>query len=168
MAGEGWRGGLCRVNVRKRREERKQLGERGRRPRSCSFFSRVFLRLTSTFHLPGTFKRTCACVGTSEAGIKSDCQMYLPLAFFWSLPICLSICPSPSACVWGRNPKPAFHVQDTLLFSPDFGLKGLQLKHFLVLRLRKEHIPYYSFPSLSRDWNNCVTLVRFQLHLVTI
>lgn len=94
VAGEGWR-----VKVRKWREERKQLGERGRRPPSCSFFSRVFLRLTSTFHLPGTFKHTCACVETSEAGIKSDCQMYLLLAFFG---VCPSVCPSV------RLPQPAF------------------------------------------------------------
>lgn len=103
----------CKVKVSKKSEERQALGERGICPRSCGSFSRVFLRLTSTFRLPGIFNCTCACGETWEDGVKSDCQMYSLLAFldfahlFVRLSVCLSL----------RHPRPAFHVQDNLLFS---------------------------------------------------
>lgn len=142
---DGWRGGLCKVKVRKRSKERKQLRERGRRPRPCSFFSRVFLRLTSTFHLPGTFKRTCACVETSEGGIKSDCQMYLLLAFLefahlfvhLSVSLSLRLRTAPQTCVSCAGYS---LIQQS---SPDFGLKDLQFEHFLASRNRKGTLPLF-------------------------
>lgn len=80
--------------------------ERERHARVAST-SQVFLRHTSTFHLPGTFKCTCACVETSEGGIKSDCQMYLPLAFLefahlfvhLSVSLSLHLRTAPQTCV---------------------------------------------------------------------